>query len=414
MQSRYHHFLASTLLAGLASAAVAQINIGTLDSSDGPLTLTGFTTKTFNLNEAAIGAWDSVAPVAGKGVYDNTVFATVYKFSSISMTVNTSVNFINRTNGSPVVFLVQGNAVIDGGIVASALGNTPGPGGFRGGLFGSPTIFGSAGGGPGGGQPNISGGGLNAGAGSYATAGTRVNSLSAASGPVYGNARIIPLIGGSGGGAHQGINGYGGGGAFLLVVRGTLTLNGSIVANGGSDNFQSTGMGSGGAVRIICDQFGGTGSVQAISPVFANTGNNGGQGRIRIERNNGTITGGSTSPAPSYGTVGSIAKLWPDSTDPSLKVHTVGVLGVPADPLGGMNAPDIEVTTEGPFNVVVHATNVPTDASWSVVLKSGPRNGPYVETPMTLSSGNQAFSVWETSLTFAEGLRTLQARAFKL
>ncbi len=413
MSKLFPRLLSASLLIGGACAVNAQIAIGTLDSSDGSLVLGNFTTKTFNLNEAAVSNWDSPAPVAGKGVYDNTYFATVYKFSSLSMVATANINFINRSNGSPVVFLIQGNAVIDGTINLSGVQNTPGPGGFRGGLFGSSTILGSAGGGPGGGQPNLTSG-LNAGAGSYATLGTRTNTLSALSGPVYGNDRIIPLIGGSGGGAHQAVNGYGGGGALLLVVRGTLTLNGAIVANGATDNFLSAGAGSGGAVRIICDQLGGTGSISAYCSTNVGTGNVGGLGRIRIERNNGTITGAGTLPAPSYGTAGAVAKVWPDSTDPSLKVHTVGVLGVPADPLGGMNAPDIEVTNEGPFNVVVHATNVPTDSSWSVVLKSGPRNGPYIETPMTLSSGNQSFSVWSASLTFAEGLRTLQARAFKL
>ncbi len=413
MRSYIARHAALALLGGVSALASAQIDIGTLDASDGALTLSNFQTRTFNLNEAAIGNWDSPAPIAGKGVYDNTYFATVYKFSFLSMPSNATINFINRANGSPVVFLIQGNAVIDGTINLNASGNLPGPGGFRGGLFGSPTIFGSAGGGPGGGQPQLNAS-LNAGPGSFGTLGTIVNPASAAPGPIYGNDRLIPLIGGSGGGAHQATNGLGGGGALLLVVRGTLTINGSILANGATANFSTTGQGSGGAVRIICDQLAGTGSVQAYGPPPLNTNNTGGQGRIRIERNNGTITGSATLPAPSYGITGAVAKLWPDSTDPSLKLHTIGLQSVPVDPLGGMNAPDVEVLSEGPFNVVVHATNVPIDSSWSVVLKSGPRNGPYIESPMTYVSGNQSFSVWQVSVSFAEGLRTLQARAFRL
>lgn len=391
-----------------SSSAFALIDVGTTDASDGAINVNSFENRVLALSEASPANWDAVSPVPGKGVYDNNVFAVVYKFSTLNIPLNASITFSNRANTCPVVIIVQGNATIDGTINLNSNGSQPGPGGFFGGAFGNTagTILGSAGGGPGGGQPSSTNGVL-AGSGSYSTFGTAGIGL----GSLYGNDRIIPLIGGSGGGAYYQNSGQGGGGALLLVVRGTLTVNGSIQANAPSVSFNLYGAGSGGAIRFITETLAGTGNLQAISGGGNNT--TGGQGRIRIEKINGALTGQSTAPIPSYGSVGVVAKLWPDNLDPSVSVVSVGSISAPTDPFGGLTAPDIELPSEGPFTVQAQAKNIPTNGTWSVVLRSNLRNGAAFETPMTFQSGNQLLSYWTTSLTFAEGLRTIQVRAFK-
>lgn len=391
-----------------SSSAFALIDIGTTDASDGSAVLSSFENRVLALSEASPANWDASSPVPGKGVYDNNVFAVVYKYSTLNIPSSSSISYTNRSNTCPVVILVQGNATINGTLNLNSNGSQPGPGGFFGGAFGNTagTILGSAGGGPGGGQPSSTNGVL-AGSGSYSTFGTTGIGL----GSLYGNDRIIPLIGGSGGGAYYNISGQGGGGAVLLVVRGTLTVNGMIQANAPSIDFNRYGAGSGGAIRIIAETLAGTGNLQAISGGGNNT--TGGQGRIRIEKINGALTGQNTAPIPSYGSVGVVAKLWPDNLDPSVSVVSVGSISAPTDPFGGLTAPDIELPSEGPFTVQAQAKNIPTNGTWSVVLRSNLRNGAAFETPMTFQSGNQLLSYWTTSLTFAEGLRTIQVRAFK-
>ncbi len=134
-----------------------------------------------------------------------------------------------------MVWLVNGNVTIDG--VLSLNGQDapsaptlaePGPGGFRGGTgYFASNVGASAGFGPGGGQWNIVGNGWGGG-GSYGSAG-------AYGPPTYGNPSLIPLLGGSGGGGYGG-DGRGGGagaGAILIASPGTISLPGTIRANGG-------------------------------------------------------------------------------------------------------------------------------------------------------------------------------------
>ena len=125
---------------------------------------------------------------------------------------------------------------------------------------------------------------MTSGAGSYATAGMGV------SGPIYGNARILPLIGGSGGaGRTDNPNAGGaGGGAMLVVVGQNFRLTGVLYASGGASG---TAGGSGGAFRIVADTLAGNGAISAAGA----TG--GGNGRVRVEANVLTF---SSQSAPAY------------------------------------------------------------------------------------------------------------------
>ncbi len=112
-----------------------------------------------------------------------------------------TVTFTNHASGAPVVWLVNRGVTIQGtvnlngaaGIYANASYSAGGPGGFRGGIGRYWYGTGSPGFGPGGGQLTASTGGN----GSYKHVGI-------GGGPAYGNDRILPLIGGSGGAAMGG------------------------------------------------------------------------------------------------------------------------------------------------------------------------------------------------------------------
>lgn len=80
-------------------------------------------------------------------------------------------------------------------------------------------------------------------------------------------------------------SGGAGGGAILIACQNTITLNGTVRANGGSgrywgSNNYSSG-GSGGGIRLVANTLSGTGIVQALAGGGYQSG---GLGRIRIER----------------------------------------------------------------------------------------------------------------------------------
>lgn len=251
----------------------------------------------------------------------------ILNFTDFNIPSGVTVKFIPNQLNTPAYILVSGNAQIDGvlnlnGVNGTSLGQDfeplP-PGGFAGGQRVYPGATGSSNGlGPGGGRggkllSSVGCGGYGA---SYAAAGLTTNMRSDCIDTVniamaYGSESLQPLIGGSGGGGGSNISeteisgaGGSGGGALLLAVSGTLTLNGTITANGGSGesyNHRDVGAGgggSGGAVRIVATEFSGQGSINvlggaggisnATSYGYAAPGN---FGRIRTEFEHSTFTG---------------------------------------------------------------------------------------------------------------------------
>jgi hypothetical protein len=168
----------------------------------------------------------------------------VFHFTTINIPSGVLVTFNKNGANTPVTFLASGNVTIAGVINVngangdfkpgpnSSPGGIGGPGGFNGGeggIGGSTPFPGSGGRGPGGGSP-----GLGAQAPTSATYGASASFVS-----------LMPLFGGSGGGggssftSGNGGGGGGGGGAILIASSGTITLNGSVTANGGSGAFAS-------------------------------------------------------------------------------------------------------------------------------------------------------------------------------
>jgi hypothetical protein len=426
----------------LAAAAHAQINVPT-DGSDG--VLAPGSNIVIDLSRAATGVWSQ--PSTGVGVYDPQQWAVVFKYESVNIPAGVTVSFINHPRNAPVVWLVENDVTIAGTVTLNGANGSnpsqvneparPGPGGFPGGFSSDFNREGGAGFGPGGGRRtagvNNVGSGSSANNPSHAGAGASYGVLGNASlddqngyvsqlaGPIYGNAGIVPLMGGSGGGGGsnaangRGANGGGGGGAILIACRGTFTLTGQIRANGGSGGGSTGGLyggggGSGGGIRIIADVATGNGTLRAVGGGGVDRGGAGGGGRIRIEANENLLSELGT-PFASLGAPGDPVRIWPDSTDPRLRVVSVAGLPVAADPGNQLAFPgaDLPTNSTGPVPVILEGTNLPLD--WAVSVRAVSVDEQEIEVPATLVGGNQALSTWQVEIDFREGLSSVSARA---
>ena len=209
-------------------------------------------------------------------------------------------------------------------------GGTGHPFGSSGGVsYASPSAPGGFGGGSAGGSsPNPYSNDYGGGGGGFATDGTNGQGAGNDHGQAQGNKMVVPLSGGSGGGAgnvtyvsfiggSKGGSGGGGGGVIELTSFATVTMgsgsNGAVTSNGGagSNGVPQTGFinqpaaagggGSGGAVVIGARDSinigssgsisitGGTGGTSTSSNA---NGGNGGLGRVRLD---GFVVGGGAS-----------------------------------------------------------------------------------------------------------------------
>jgi hypothetical protein len=140
-------------------------------------------------------------------------------------------------------------------------------------------------------------------------------------GGTYGSSNA-PIDPGSGGGAWGGGRGGHGGGLVRIEANNIVTLNGSILANGGTPTFGQAGAGSGGGIYVKCRVFSGNnsgllqadgGSVGASSQY---NGGSGGGGRIAVVRRHDLYQGSAsvsngTAYAGHQGTPGTIVwKEW--------------------------------------------------------------------------------------------------------
>jgi hypothetical protein len=276
---------------------------------------------------------------AGFPVLDLNTMAPdgVLNFTTVHIPPGVIVKFAANSLNTPVFLAATGDIRIEGTIEVSARDYflTAGPGG---GAAGTPVgLLGSAGGGGAGGQPGGPATTINAngrvmgnagGGGGMATAGlvasTRTGHNPGLGGPALPRPVLTPGTtggGGSGGGAGSGIDtfgfpipggaGGGGGGALQLSTPGTITITGSILANGGhaeagygnglSDSCGPGGGGSGGNLEIYAGRLvlgstaviqarGGAGGGYSSEPVswdpfFYSTGANGGLGYLFIQTN---------------------------------------------------------------------------------------------------------------------------------
>ena len=389
----------------------------------------------------------------------------ILNYSSINIPTGVTVTFRRNATNTPVVLLVQGSATVAGSIdlsgTASAASGSAGdgvladdgvagnggPGGYGGGRGGRGNVAigaadraGGKGLGPGGGiggpncsnySPTYAFGWTGGNGGSFGGAGG-IGSYVSSSCPgyntpsqPYGAPELLPLIGGSGGGGGSASGsifasgGGGGGGALLIAASGTLTISGTIRANGGGAGAVSSpsctqelyaaggGGGSGGAIRLIATTLTGNGNLLAQgggggSACHGYNGGAGAGGRIRIEAETLTRTGGTTSPSASVGQPGPIFI----AGTPTLKITTIAGAAVPDPPTGSADV-QLPETTPNPVSVTFATTGIPVGNT--VRLSVAPANGSEVSTVSTALTGSTAAATANASVNLPAGASTLQA-----
>jgi hypothetical protein len=448
-------FSATLCLLAVVASVDAAIVVPGANGTDGALNITQDTV--IDLSRAVTGSWDQDNTAnAGNGVYDANKWAVVFKYTSVNVLAGKKLTFKNHATRAPVVWLVSGNVTISGTVDLSG-GKTwdnwsqlfhpitgslngqllePGPGGFRGGAgWRGGNVLNGAGFGPGGGfnDRDYVGGLVGAAAGYGVRGGDHGNIGSG--GNAYGNPSLVPLIGGSGG-AGAWWDGYGflggsGGGAILIASNGKLTCNsgGSLIALGGNGWGGRSGAGSGGGVRVVCNELTGDGNISAAggtgAPVgpFAPVGS---FGRIRIERvvNEANFT---VTPAPSTVDLadGSTAMLWPPAGAPEARVIAVNEVAAPADPKAAFGAytPDVALPLVSSVNVIVETLHV--EKASKVVVRVTPRNGMTVlgENRTTATEVNATIKEvvsesplklrWQATLPTLPGHSAIQARVVR-
>jgi len=95
--------LSGALVAALMlGRAVGDIVVPGANGTDGVLNIT--TNTVIDLSRAVTAAWDSDNSAnAGKGVYDASKWAVVFKYTSVTIGSNATVTFRNHASRAPVV-----------------------------------------------------------------------------------------------------------------------------------------------------------------------------------------------------------------------------------------------------------------------------------------------------------------------
>lgn len=394
MKSNLALTLAALGLAACLQPALAQLTIPS-DGSDGVFNPPPSPTNVvIDLSQAVTGVWNANNSAnAGKGIYDSSKWAVVFKYSSVNIPAGVTVSFKNHPTHAPVVWLVQGNVTNNGtvkldgaagvkGVLALTPGE-PGPGGFRAGPWG----------------PQGWGSGLGPGGGS----GHTQSGLYSAS---YGNPQVLPLVGGSGaaGEVHSGGSGGGaGGGAILIAASGTVAIQGTISVRGGADGWWDNG-GSGGAVRIIAGEVLGSGEVNCLGGV-----SHGGAGRIRIES---SILAPALRTYPETIAVPPATPplIWPPAGAPTVRVVSVDTIATPLDPTAPLvSSADVAIQNDTPAVIMLETQNFPIEGM--VQVRAAQKWGSAAWIQASYVSGNQATAQWRATNTFVKGYTTLQARA---
>jgi hypothetical protein len=407
----------------------------------------------------------------------------IFNYTSVSIPAGVVITFQKNTTNTPVVILAAGDVTVAGSIdvrgtpsadvgasgVGAAQGvqgddGTPGkggPGGFDGGrggvsLAGQPLLVqfnAGAGLGPGGGGGGASwltstncdcrgcttsgfsssrpgaGGGFSVAAnaaGSACVVSGSINYPGSPGGALYGSTLLLPMIGGSGGGgggggsAFEGSGGGGGGGALLIAASGTVSVTGSVLADGGPSGASSGGGcgstgggGSGGAIRIIATVISGNGAISAQggaaggiptcdSTASRDVGSAGASGRVRLEAETITRTAAS-NPIASTALPGNVFV----AGAPGLRIASVAGVAAPATPSGTADI-TLPATTANPVTVVFEANGVPLGNT--VQLTVTPAFGTRTTATSPALSGTTSAATASVSVSLPSGPSVLSAQ----
>lgn len=305
---------------------------------------------------------DGTCDITGAATTQITAARKTYQCTTLTLDGNLSVfNGAGAgAGGSALIIKVQNDVILNAGVSldlsgapgvdgdninANKPGGNGGAGGSAGGASSGISVDGTNGAGAGGGiggknvNPNPGGSfGGGGGGGAYKTrialepqdgddSNGAVLTTAGVNGTVYGNEASFEtsFTGGSGGAAggaaddtftpFTGSSGGGGGGAVHIISGGDITIDGTILVNGGNgggivttSNSGGGGGGSGGAIWL---QAAGTLTISATGTLSATGGNmginnftgfggDGGLGRIRLDDGDGVITNNGTVTPAAY------------------------------------------------------------------------------------------------------------------
>ncbi len=325
----------------------------------------------------------------------------IFHFTTIYIPTNLTLRMTDEKLGSlPVIWLSQGDVIIDGTLDLNGEGadyynsggygglfaQIAGAGGFRGGKRNQ------AGCGPGAGgvgirihQPyftDAKGGGAG-----HANVGNGESG-----GRAYGNMFLMPLIGGSGGGGGESdpndtrntaAGGGGGGGAILIASSTSIVLKGGrIQVNGGAGELAggtsiqynySGGGGSGGSIRMMAPEISGYGWLDALGghygAAYSIDGYAGSEGRIRLEcyeHNRHFLLQMYCNPMCTWGTP---IRVFPPETAPKVRVTSIDGVSVPERARGFYLVPDVEIVASTTSTVTIETNYVPVGTEVELTIQ---------------------------------------------
>jgi hypothetical protein len=388
-------------------------NLGTFDTLNQATWPPG-TTSAFRVIQIPLPV-DGVMVFSGMNLQPRPSDSSLLTVSFIKNAANTPVTVLvdgNLTVAAQTTLTVAGDAGTSGGVNALGIGGNGGPGAGRGGDGAYQLVNFAA----------IGGAGLRPGGGAGGTAAGTAGA--GGNGTFMATSDLLPIIGGAGGGGGSsttitsgcaGGGGGGGGGAILIAANGTVTINGTLIADGGDRGFQSGtncssagGGGSGGAVRLLANSFTGNGSIFARAGVGAQgTRPTTSYGAIRMEVLTNTFPVSGTDPlatrTPGPGPVVNVL-------NPTVAITSVGGQPVPANPQGVFGAIDIVLPIPGSTSVVFSTFGVPTGTTVNVTVKPKVGTGADSRTA-TLANCTNGSCIENVTFDLPAGSYFIEARA---
>lgn len=380
-----HHakaFLTIALVFASCPWAYGQTFSSTSNGSDGALSLTTPGTVLFDPR-----TFTPPLDADGDGIYH---------FTTITVAAGVTVRLRGDIINAPVIWLAQGAVQINGTIDAS------GQDGFSAASTTQRTLTLPGAGGYGGGYPGVGGNPPGAGLGPGAGPTPCPNNVAyARPGGFTGNQFLVPLIGGSGGGAQGSLAGGAGGGAVLIASSVSITGTGGIKANGGARAGGQAEIGSGGAIRLVAPTVSISGNL-TVARGNSYSGNCGPivgtvDGVIRIEA---FQIGAINSTGPLY-TATPFGLFLTSAGIPSLRVVSIGGSAVATSPTGAFIVPDVTVNSNAALPVIIEAKNVPEGTIVTLTIFS--ENGPDQTIQSTPLTGPLASSTATASVTLPSG-----------
>ena len=146
---------------------------------------------------------------------------------------------------------------------------------------------------------------------------------------------------------------------MLIASSASITINGTITANGGQGTHCSDGGGGGGGgIRLVAPRISGQGTLSAVGGSWlgccaaCNPGPRSGSGVIRLEAFQHEFSGGGSRHTP-------FALFLTPTPPPSVRVVSVAGVSVPPDPTGSFTMPDVTIDRSTPVTVAIEGHNIP-------------------------------------------------------